>query len=227
MKRQKKHTGFTLIELLVVIAIIAILAAILFPVFARARENARRASCLSNLKQIGLGIMMYTQDYDEHLPSSKANNGGDVRGGIRQGWENYTEPYIKSTQVLQCPSDSRAASVGWSYGYNYVRLAPSGLASAITIASINSPSQLVMLTDSYCNSGLDYIYWPGYWRSISTGTVYGTGETTTSSGYLHGDVEDRHLDTVSVLWADGHVKAQKIDSLVGPTGNTNQYFEIK
>src|SRR5689334_5202516 len=69
-RRQAAKPGFTLIELLVVIAIIAILAAILFPVFARARENARRASCQSNLKQIGLGIMMYTQDYDETFPRS-------------------------------------------------------------------------------------------------------------------------------------------------------------
>lgn len=67
MKKQNR-TAFTLIELLVVISIIAVLAAILFPVFARARENARRASCMSNLKQIGLGFMMYTQDYDEMMP---------------------------------------------------------------------------------------------------------------------------------------------------------------
>src|SRR4028118_675254 len=70
MLRRAAHRGFTLIELLVVIAIIAILAAILFPVFSRARENARRASCMSNLKQIGLGVMQYVQDYDERYPSS-------------------------------------------------------------------------------------------------------------------------------------------------------------
>jgi prepilin-type N-terminal cleavage/methylation domain-containing protein len=73
-RRSRGIGGFTLIELLVVIAIIAILAAILFPVFARARENARRASCQSNLKQIGLGIMQYTQDYDERMPPTQANN---------------------------------------------------------------------------------------------------------------------------------------------------------
>jgi prepilin-type N-terminal cleavage/methylation domain-containing protein/prepilin-type processing-associated H-X9-DG protein len=91
--------GFTLIELLVVIAIIAILAAILFPVFARARENARRASCQSNLKQIGLGIIQYTQDYDSTYPF--AWNESDF-----EGWAQYIQPYMKSLQVFRCPSDA-------------------------------------------------------------------------------------------------------------------------
>src|SRR3954462_467000 len=86
--------GFTLIELLVVIAIIAILAAILFPVFARARENARRTSCLSNLKQIGLGIMQYTQDFDETLPVY------DYPPNGTHGWSNAIEPYLKSAQIF-------------------------------------------------------------------------------------------------------------------------------
>src|SRR5438874_9564256 len=89
--------GFTLIELLVVIAIIAILAAILFPAFARARENARRSSCQSNLKQIGLGMAQYTQDYDEMLPSCQM-------GG--QGFDTLINPYVKSAQVWKCPSDA-------------------------------------------------------------------------------------------------------------------------
>src|SRR4028118_570049 len=91
--------GFTLIELLVVIAIIAILAAILFPVFARARENARRASCLSNAKQIGLGVMQYAQDYDEKLPFSYTNPGP---GGI---WADTIQPYVKNYQMFKCPSN--------------------------------------------------------------------------------------------------------------------------
>src|SRR5438093_9620550 len=85
MQRRNGKLGFTLIELLVVIAIIAILAAILFPVFARARENARRSSCQSNLKQLGLGFQMYTQDYDERLPAAgdygAAGGGALVQGG--------------------------------------------------------------------------------------------------------------------------------------------------
>jgi len=124
------RTAFTLIELLVVIAIIAILAAILFPVFARARENARRSSCQSNLKQIGLGMMQYTQDYDEKLPINaivnmhaassaqmpclppvaeqqwcyQGNNAGGATPTLTTSWMNKINPYTKSTQIYYCPS---------------------------------------------------------------------------------------------------------------------------
>src|SRR5690349_15983360 len=99
--------GFTLIELLVVIAIIAILAAILFPVFARARENARRTSCQSNLKQIALGIFQYTQDYDERYPSRFYGNGVNYGGA----WAAVVQPYVKSEQLFQCPSEPTAPGV--------------------------------------------------------------------------------------------------------------------
>ena len=136
MRHQLKiHQAFTLIELLVVIAIISILAAILFPVFARARENARRASCMSNLKQISLGFMMYTQDYDEHFPpplwekpgvsgsltasdfvapgsvdKSKPAGNFKVSPGSGSGklytWMDFIFPYVKSVQLFTCPSFS-------------------------------------------------------------------------------------------------------------------------
>lgn len=96
--RHCRKSGFTLIELLIVIAIIAILASILFPVFARARENARRSSCQSNLKQIGLGIMQYVQDYDERFP-------GQGSPPATLGIMDSIYPYTKSTQILQCPSE--------------------------------------------------------------------------------------------------------------------------
>ena len=96
--------GFTLIELLVVIAIIAILAAILFPVFAQAREKARQTSCLSNIKQWSLGIMMYAQDYDERLPITMEP---DAHGGsiVQHIWFSGLNPYIKNEQIRWCPSD--------------------------------------------------------------------------------------------------------------------------
>ena len=101
-----KKSAFTLVELLVVIAIIAILAAILFPTFARARENARRASCQSNLKQIGLAFIQYAQDYDEYSPSSVNRNVATNTG--RRSWPTVLMPYVKSTQIFVCPSASPA-----------------------------------------------------------------------------------------------------------------------
>src|SRR4028118_1729019 len=103
MKNRTRRTeGFTLIELLVVIAIIAILASILFPVFARARENARRASCQSNLKQIGLGFAQYTQDYDERYPRVGGKNAFNY---YSPSWRVAIYPYVKSTQLFSCPSN--------------------------------------------------------------------------------------------------------------------------
>jgi len=109
----RKQYGFTLIELLVVIAIIAILAAILFPVFARARENARKANCLSNMKQLGLAVMQYAQDYDEVLPPTY--NGGSTTYTLPNGnqhtgavlWPTLLYPYVKNTGVYVCPSDPK------------------------------------------------------------------------------------------------------------------------
>src|SRR5947208_15595614 len=97
--------GFTLIELLVVIAIIAILAAILFPVFAQAREKARQTGCLSNLKQIGTGLMMYTQDYDEAYPCNWYGGLWDtLPNGKQYKWMDAVYPYVKNEQVFSCPS---------------------------------------------------------------------------------------------------------------------------
>ena len=105
-----------MIELLVVIAIIAILAAILFPVFARARENARRSSCQSNLKQIGLGILQYAQDYDEKYPMSRSPNipFGTFMNTGDAPWHLAVQPYVKSVQLFKCPSYTGDGKLGWS-----------------------------------------------------------------------------------------------------------------
>ncbi len=101
--------GFTLIELLVVIAIIAILAAILFPVFAKAREKARQTSCLNNVKQIALGILMYAQDYDEMLPRADC-----IGYQVGTNWDIVVQPYLKNYQILQCPNEPRIMFVSSS-----------------------------------------------------------------------------------------------------------------
>jgi prepilin-type N-terminal cleavage/methylation domain-containing protein len=129
---KRRNEGFTLIELLVVIAIIAILAAILFPVFARARESARKTSCLSNIKQIGLGFMMYAQDYDETLPGVPFGScptcwpwaawPGTPGDGWMAAFYTPLQPYIKNVQILQCPSQNPIGrwydQNGISYMYN-------------------------------------------------------------------------------------------------------------
>src|SRR5580693_5940242 len=97
-----KKTGFTLIELLVVIAIIAIIAAILFPVFASAREKARQTTCVSNEKQIALGVLQYVQDNDEYMPSGRPSYTGAQHG---VAWAGEVYGYIKSTSIFACPDD--------------------------------------------------------------------------------------------------------------------------
>ncbi len=132
MHHVQNKNGFTLIELLVVIAIIAILAAILFPVFAQAREKARQTSCLSNVKQIGTGFAMYTQDYDEQYPPWTGNACGVYAGGsfdIHYLYNNLVDPYIKNGvnvntsalgQVWACPSTKAGLSqITNTYAYNY------------------------------------------------------------------------------------------------------------
>ena len=133
MRVRRRH-GFTLIELLVVIAIIAILAAILFPVFARAREKARQTSCLSNLKQLGLGIAMYINDYDEYYPFR-------YQGG---GWHNVTQPYIKNTQLWKCPS---AADQSFGYSATCNGLFQPEWRTVIRAAEIVQPAEKYLIWD--------------------------------------------------------------------------------
>jgi prepilin-type N-terminal cleavage/methylation domain-containing protein/prepilin-type processing-associated H-X9-DG protein len=126
----RKHGAFTLIELLVVIAIIAILAAILFPVFAQAREKARQTSCLSNTKQMGSGIMMYTQDYDETYPLAMQTRG---TAGWVNCWAIVTQPYVKTYDIFRCPSDTDFTSkAGWSWVEANISYAPNSYSNGCT-----------------------------------------------------------------------------------------------
>lgn len=138
-----KNKGFTLIELLVVIAIIAILAAILFPVFAKAREKARQITCASNLKQLGLGYIQYYQDYDEQFPVGQAGGCPWPKTGI--GWAGAIYPYVKSAGVYSCPDDSTSTSAGRyviSYAVN-AQLAQ----TAIMLAGANQPTTTILFSE--------------------------------------------------------------------------------
>ncbi len=143
----QRKRGFTLIELLVVIAIIAILAAILFPVFQKVRENARRTACLSNLKQIGLGVVQYNQDFDEKMPN------GTSPYGTAAGWAVQVYPYMKSVAVFQCPDDSGVDKKASSYALNanyainpYPNPAGGqGSANGHALSEFSAPASTVML----------------------------------------------------------------------------------
>jgi len=212
--------AFTLIELLVVIAIIAILAAILFPVFARARENARRSSCQSNLKQIGLGIFQYTQDYDEKYPSSAIGTGN----GTQVMWMNITQPYLKSTQIFQCPSDTTTTvqSTGFwqnganpqlhtSYLYNndIGSIGPSDFTmSGASLASIASTATTVMVADGSADATANPND-PTKWVAKDANQFVMSPISKNDGDF--GLPIPRHLETCNVLFADGHVKSQRIE----------------
>ena len=214
-----KH-GFTLIELLVVIAIIALLAAILFPVFSRARENARKTSCSNNVKQIMVGVTQYLQDYDEMFPLRDATGVGN--------WPVIIMPYVKAVQLFQCPSDSSRASMGsspnnfhTSYIANSATATPAnsfglfGRLEGIAVADVVKPADTVCITDS----GYLFTTTPPYVnRSVPTTTTYllvpatagMTAPNATSGAYAA--PSDRHLESVNVGFADGHVKSMRLDA---------------
>ncbi len=192
MNKPNSRSGFTLIELLVVIAIIAILAAILFPVFARARENARRSSCQSNLKQIALGFKQYTQDYDEKLPLRYAElNGNSSFDGnsADRGWAEVIQPYLKSTQIYQCPSETNGPiasgnSVGYTdYWYN---------------TNLANQSEAVVEYSSLCILNGD---------GVSQNSSYpATGGSAANGLAVLEAGAQRHLEGANYSFVDGHVK---------------------
>lgn len=220
----RTRSGFTLIELLVVIAIIAILAAILFPVFAKAREKARQTSCLSNMKQIGLGLMMYVQDWDETMPGFKHRlYGGNSRG---DGWYEGIEPYVENEQIGICPSYKYESTYGRTNMPN-----ETGYWGRTLIASYGVPAQ-----DSTCRSVLGNLHtaFSGYYppgpslaeatmpaetvmvfESNSNWTQQTSGYGRDNSGNLRSISADghrgrqhfRHNMQMNVAFMDGHAKA--------------------
>jgi prepilin-type N-terminal cleavage/methylation domain-containing protein len=182
---RKSSKGFTLIELLVVIAIIAILAAILFPVFAQAREKARAISCLSNTKQVGLAIMQYVQDYDENYPNGVA---GALPGNA---WAGQTYPYMKNVQVYKCPDDptqniaataSTFAKYTCSYmlNFNIPEYAPA-------MAALVAPANTVLCAEGVTDNAEVSV--PGEWSGAGFPTT--TYEQSASTDGLTEMVYDR------------------------------------
>jgi prepilin-type processing-associated H-X9-DG protein len=187
-------------ELLVVIAIIAILAAILFPVFARARENARRASCQSNLKQIGLGILQYAQDYDEMFPieTVTADPVSATPASSPIGWAGTIQPYVKSEQIFQCPSSTTSAP------------------SQTTATGLSGRYFDGNFTDYYLNYNLgdqNQAVLEYSANTVMLGEGIG-GAANYNRTSRDGSGSNRHFEGANYAFADGHVKWLKPPSVL-------------
>jgi prepilin-type N-terminal cleavage/methylation domain-containing protein/prepilin-type processing-associated H-X9-DG protein len=197
-----RSKGFTLIELLVVIAIIAILAAILFPAFAKARESARRISCVNNLKQIGTSLMQYTQEYDEKLAAAEVTDSGNVV------WPTMIRAYLQDNAVYKCPSNSSATFLNYTnntvpnhyqtngsgdFGNQRSHVGgtdgiarPMNVDNSATLSQIKAPSQLILINEHNGDRTAPQMHNPdGNFRPQG------------------------HLGTTNFLFADGHVKSMR------------------
>jgi prepilin-type N-terminal cleavage/methylation domain-containing protein/prepilin-type processing-associated H-X9-DG protein len=200
-----RERGFTLIELLVVIAIIAILAAILFPVFAKAREKARQTTCLAHVKQLATAVLSYAQDYDELLPRVCMRATGATSW---ESWADVVLPYAKNSQVFHCPSDARGGSplsYGWNVGswwwpklngvgcgYLHMELPTVGL------GDVADASQTVMMGEINPQYVPLQIYEPYF--------------DTTAQQFI--PIAKRHNEGSNYAFVDGHAKWYKLASMV-------------
>ncbi len=207
-----RSRGFTLIELLVVIAIIAILAAILFPVFARAREKARQTSCLSNVKQMGLAAVMYSQDYDEMTVPGYIAWGSSYT--LWYGMDGNLAPYSGNRQIFHCPNSQGQAYTsrgGTDYGINYLVCAGTGT-WGIPMSQIAYPAETVLIADAdWTRSTTDY-HTSNSWR-INNGR---------HPSYF---IPARHNEGANIAFVDGHAKWHTIkldpnSTYIGPVKYT-------
>jgi prepilin-type N-terminal cleavage/methylation domain-containing protein/prepilin-type processing-associated H-X9-DG protein len=245
------RNGFTLLEILIVIAIILLLAALLFPAFGRARENARRASCLSNSKQLGMGMIQYAQDYDEKFPLARY---GGSSSSTYKTWDDAIFPYVKSDDIYKCPSIIRLNTrshafnlwiTGWTDYFLSTSFGGSGMASTYgvpatewvrTLASIPRAANTVLLeeagapyvmpTGSSCEPNCYNVR--GKWvASINANSSKPSLPQGTSVGFIRlptgYPAQGIHLnDTVSVVFCDGHVKA--ISAVAAPPSDGSFLF---
>lgn len=216
--QSSRSKGFTLIELLVVIAIIAILAAILFPVFAKAREKARQIACISNLKQIGLAVMQYNQDYDELFPKRNMFPNGPT-------WRQIVQPYIKSSGVLICPSNSAdpsdqgrndPAQLGYpsepgGYGMNARLGNDDGNPPAASLGSINTPASKIMVGEVDVEFAANGRGWDDY------GSPWWTGGGNWDCGFAG------HNGMMNLLFCDGHAKSMRPTQTVSSNSAATQF----
>lgn len=243
-RRNERNFAFTLIELLVVIAIIAILAAILFPVFATAREKARQSACLSNEKQLGLAVMQYIQDYDDGYPGGMSG-GGTANGG----WAAQIYPYVRSTRAFACPDDTSKPNGAWSvisYAYNWTFTFGGNQVNNVSIgpvimSQLNAPALSILLCEIQGDSapltspgeGTSAVANNSCWANSAPGVQ--TGWFSGTIGYATGNPPDRtwiqmpagtngrHNGGSNYILADGHCKWEPASRIsAGRAGNGSE-----
>jgi prepilin-type N-terminal cleavage/methylation domain-containing protein len=207
-RRQLIRAGFTLIELLVVIAVIAIIAAILFPVFAQAREKARQTTCASNLKNLGTAVLLYVQDYDELLPL-----GAYARSDAEfVTWHELTEPYTRNKAIWHCPSSrvsptDASGKITSHFGYNVrylTTLAPdfsnANAHNAVSLAAVGQPAETVLLVDAKASVA-------GSWCGDDGKFLLPPSMPDT---HCWGRPNPLHSEGSNLLWLDSHLKWQRL-----------------
>jgi prepilin-type N-terminal cleavage/methylation domain-containing protein/prepilin-type processing-associated H-X9-DG protein len=211
----RSHRAFTLIELLVVIAIIAILAAILFPVFAQAREKARATTCLSNLKQLGIASMMYAQDYDERLCLQYYTPLGAQPGPLAGSWDTVLMPYLKNEGILVCPSDGIGRSGNapvrtycWSRG----PYGDTGVSSGIALAAIPAPASVLHFAERPHNLNRRYYRDYSVFNLPTEQGPFPAGATAAGTPY--------HSLGWNYTFVDGHAKWYRPEATVKTQGVT-------
>ena len=212
-----RSSGFTLIELLVVIAIIAILAAILFPVFAQAREKARQTACLSNFKQIGAALMMYAQDYDETLPTHSIGSGDWIVAFYNEptsyaatvpriSWMYAIQPYLKNTMVYQCPDAIENTGAAAPTVLSRASYYGNGVVFGRAIAVIPNPASII-----WSHEGIDITK-----NSVTRPSGCPSTACPNLTGYrawLAASYDNIHINGGNLLYCDGHAKWAKQSSI--------------
>ncbi len=219
----RRERAFSLVEVLVVLAILAILAALLLPVLSSARERGRRTACLSNLKQIGLGLQMYIEDFDGYYPNTAFGPSapGTYNGEYR--WMNALDPYLKNQQVFTCPDASgllyqpRSLNYG-AYAYNgaYFKRPDPDLATppcskwdhgyGVKTSEVSVPTTTIWVSDAAGNYEIS-------WSETALPAINPTVPRTFGPFGLTNMVIERHQNFTNVLWCDGHAKAQPLDEI--------------